>query len=392
MHCRIFQLTIIILFTSILFCKEYTLTVIADGSYRQLDSFEQRIEESIAFMNQEYSAFDISFVYDEILEDEISDETYIKGYTFWELNSNYDKTDMVIFYTAKDFKYFAGKASSSYAVIVMASKTSSPEYEKKVIVHEMGHIFELSHVRNADANNYMQSGGKAEIFIPEHISLINETKRMRDFKEFSPKSLLRYKIPMQEEILNNYETDHWIFTNLGWSYLELGKKDKAAYYFQKELDYLKDLLPCPKDSVIDWFIGCYSGLASVELKNWNFDKAIEYADSAIAWDSQDPDLWLIKGGVYNYGHKPTNEYFIKALELKPDYEPALNSLIGYSRDRDKKMYDKYLNQLKSINPETYEKHIKHDKNLRLWSLSFTGAYIIYIFYMISQQLVTVTIN
>jgi tetratricopeptide (TPR) repeat protein len=115
-----------------------------------------------------------------------------------------------------------------------------------------------------------------------------------------------------------YPADHTLQDDLGLAYLYLKDSDKAIFHFKKALEIKNDYTPARNNL----------GNAYAEKKEW--DKAIEQykiVTSDLLYGT--PQFPLSNLGVVYYElqeYELSTEYFLKALDIKPDFVQALYGL------------------------------------------------------------------
>ena len=122
------------------------------------------------------------------------------------------------------------------------------------------------------------------------------------------------------------------------------------------------------------------------------EKAIEYLNTAISKDSQNPQLYDVMGRVYETGMKDyakAEEYFKKALEINPDYVESISNLgrVYYNQGVNKQgeanmindaaKYQEELNKAKEFFKQAlpyFEKAHKMKPEEREYMIALRGIY------------------
>lgn len=122
------------------------------------------------------------------------------------------------------------------------------------------------------------------------------------------------------------------------------------------------------------------------------EKAIEYLNTAISKDSQNPQLYDVMGRVYETGMKDyakAEEYFKKALEINPDYVESISNLgrVYYNQGVNKQgeanmindaaKYQEELNKAKDFFKQAlpyFEKAHKMKPEEREYMIALRGIY------------------
>lgn len=130
----------------------------------------------------------------------------------------------------------------------------------------------------------------------------------------------KYRLALKElkkaEELN--PSDHILQDDLGLTYYYLGKQDQAIFHFKKALEIKEDYTPARNNL----------GNAYTEKKEW--DKAIEQykmVTSNLLYAT--PQFPLSNLGVVYYEiqeYELSKQYFLKALDIEPDFVRALYGL------------------------------------------------------------------
>ena len=115
-----------------------------------------------------------------------------------------------------------------------------------------------------------------------------------------------------------YPSDHLLQDDLGLAYLYLHDQDQAIFHFKKALEIKNDYTPARNNL----------GNAYAEKKDW--DKAIEQykiVTSDLLYGT--PQFPLSNLGIVYYEiqeYQLSAQYFLKALDIKPDFVQALYGL------------------------------------------------------------------
>jgi Tfp pilus assembly protein PilF len=115
-----------------------------------------------------------------------------------------------------------------------------------------------------------------------------------------------------------YPSDHLLQEDLGLAYYNLGKQDQAIFHFKKALAIKDDYTPARNNL----------GNAYAQKKEW--DKAIEQykivTEDLIYGTPQNPlsNLGFVYYELQEYGLSA--QYFLRALDIKPDFVRALYGL------------------------------------------------------------------
>ncbi len=250
----------------------FNIAVLYDSSYTRHRNWESRFTKAIEALNKSYSKFDIVFNISSLSHYEIFDSIYINSKTFHDLATlrtakQGNNANFVILFSAKKFRYFSGKALVKKRVMIVC--TADKKYEKKIVVHEMGHLFGLPHAVNKKSNNYMRmvtTDSKAKSFIPENESIINIFRERNTLEDTLSFEVIKKRLPILLSIYKRYKTDHIILQQIGKSFFEISKHDSALLYFLKEKDYLDNLNYTRKDSIFEFYEECYRNIGLTYFK------------------------------------------------------------------------------------------------------------------------------
>ena len=115
-----------------------------------------------------------------------------------------------------------------------------------------------------------------------------------------------------------FPSDHLLQDDIGLAYYHLGKQDQAIFYFKRALEIKDDYTPARNNL----------GNAYAQIKEW--DKAIEQykivTSDLLYGTPQNPlsNLGVVYYELHEY--KLSAQYYLKALDIKPDFVQALYGL------------------------------------------------------------------
>jgi len=160
-------------------------------------------------------------------------------------------------------------------------------------------------------------------------------------KKLYEKAINEYLIALSKENINNLAAKNWTYYNLGSIYQELGKDEKAMFYYEQAQKYQPSFAPTHiRKGQLYAKKGLYdkaevefhkalktkkhlplalTNLGHLSLRTGETDKAIEYLKLALETSPQDPDIMRRLGLAYRLGNQPGKAFilFKTSLKIKP---------------------------------------------------------------------------
>lgn len=161
-------------------------------------------------------------------------------------------------------------------------------------------------------------------------------------KKLYEKAINELFIALSKENLNNLAAKNWTYYNLGSIYQELGKDEKAMFYYEQAQKYQAAFAPTHirkgqlyakkdfYDKAAEEFHkalrakkllpSALTNLGYLFLRTGQTDKAMEYLKPALESSPQDPDIMRRLGLAYRLGNKPGKALilFKSSFEINPN--------------------------------------------------------------------------
>lgn len=157
-------------------------------------------------------------------------------------------------------------------------------------------------------------------------------------KKLYKKAINEYLISLSKENINNLAAKNWTYYNLGSIYQELGKDEKAMFYYEQAQKYQASFGPTHirkgqlyakkglYDKAAAEFLkalrdkkhlpSALTNLGHLFLRTGQTDKAIEYLNLALEASPQDPDVMRRLGLAYRLGNQPEKAFILFKTSLE----------------------------------------------------------------------------
>ncbi len=326
--------------------REIRVKLTADEELREIWGARKRVEEILTEVSREFEQLiQVRFIWEGWSEWD-SDDRITRLEDFAEqldLRAEKQGADLLIAVTAQqnlelDYTGFSLFRAGMVVVIYTPDRFKL----KRLIVHELGHVFGAVHV--PVANSIMSCLGEGTRFDPDNLKII-KLGRTRSFKPFG--------FPFPEEVREELEK----------IYLRIRAKILEQKEIQKLFKEREAAVTRPFDSLLKrkaiCLSDCFLMLAQLQLEKAEFEKAISYSEEALVLNPEDHEALNLKAiALRRSGQvEKAAEIYQTILLARPEQPRILFNLgIAYGRmnrlEEAKRIYQRVL----ELKPDFFEAH------------------------------------